>query len=329
MTMDERSPRIEIGLHAAVVAVEERTPLVLINSPEGNEAALPALPFGPFDPDQNPTMEAGLRRWVGEQTLLPLGYVEQLYTFGDRRRMRAEGGGRTHLVSVGYLALVRKKSGNQGQNWTSWYAHFPWEDWREGEPSMLREVILPALRRWIDATGENSALKAARSGRVQLAFGCELHHNKEVDLKNWDEERVLERYELAYEAALVQESVADGHSDTLALPTALGRAMLHDHRRILATAMARLRGKLKYRPVVFELLAEQFTLTELQQTVEALSGRRLHKQNFRRMVDKAGLVEATGATTSRTGGRPAAYFRFRRSVTRERPVPGLRVGSSI
>ena len=327
--MNRATPHIEIGLHAAVVAVEDQTPLVLINSPEGNEAALSALPFGPFDPDQNPTMEAALRRWVGEQTLLPLGYVEQLYTFGDRRRIRAEGDGRTHLVSVGYLALVRKKSGAQGQSWTSWYAHFPWEDWRGGEPPMLQDVILPALRAWIASAGDNSALMAARAGRVQLAFGCDLRTDSDAKIKSWDEERVLERYELAYEAALVQEAVADGRVAKLAIATALGRAMLHDHRRILATAMARLRGKLKYRPVVFELLAEQFTLTELQQTVEALSGRRLHKQNFRRMVDKGGLVEPTGATTARTGGRPAAYFRFRRSVTRERPVPGLRVGSSI
>ena len=103
--------------------------------------------------------------------------------------------------------------------------------------------------------------------------------------------------------------------------------MLHDHRRILATAIARLRAKLKYRPVVFELLPESFTLTELQQTVETLSGQLLHKQNFRRMVEKAELVEPTGATASRTGGRPAAYFRFRKAVLRERPAPGLRIGT--
>lgn len=322
------APSIEIGLHAAVVAVEDKTPLVLINAAEDSETPN-ALPFGPFDPDQNPTMEAGLRRWVGEQTLLPLGYVEQLYTFGDRRRVRAEGYGRTHLVSVGYLALVRKKPGTQGQNWASWYSHFPWEDWRNGEPAMLQEIMLPALKTWIKLAGDNSALLAARAARAQLAFGCNLQDDCNPIIRNWDEERVLERYELAYEAGLVSEAITDGVVDALLVTAPMGRSMLHDHRRILATAMARLRGKLKYRPVVFELLDVQFTLTELQQTVEALSGQRLHKQNFRRMVDKAGLVEPTGATTARTGGRPAAYFRFRRSVMRERPVPGLRVGASI
>ena len=99
-----------------------------------------------------------------------------------------------------------------------------------------------------------------------------------------------------------------------------------DHRRILATAISRLRGKLKYRPVVFELMPDSFTLTQLQACVEAISGRHLHKQNFRRLVENGHLVEPTGATSMVTGGRPAALFRFRRSVLAERPAPGLRLG---
>ena len=102
--------------------------------------------------------------------------------------------------------------------------------------------------------------------------------------------------------------------------------MRFDHRRILATAMGRLRAKLKYRPVVFELLPPAFTLTTLQRTVEAISGQHLHKQNFRRLVESAALVEPTGETVT-TGGRPAALFRFRREVVQERPAPGLRLGA--
>ena len=106
----------------------------------------------------------------------------------------------------------------------------------------------------------------------------------------------------------------------------LGEPMRFDHRRILATAIARLRAKLKYRPVVFELMPPEFTLTALQRTVEAISGRRLHKQNFRRLVEGTALVEPTGETSTATGGRPAALFRFRREVMSERPAPGLRLG---
>ena len=94
----------------------------------------------------------------------------------------------------------------------------------------------------------------------------------------------------------------------------------------LVTAIARLRAKLKYRPVIFELMAGEFTLTDLQTTVEAISGRHLHKQNFRRLVETGALVEPTGETWTATGGRPAAIFRFRREVIQERPSPGLRVG---
>ena len=96
--------------------------------------------------------------------------------------------------------------------------------------------------------------------------------------------------------------------------------------RILATAIARLRAKLKYRPVVFELMPGEFTLTELQRTVEAISGRHLHKQNFRRLVETTALVEPTGETSTATGGRPAALFRFRREVLAERQEAGLRLG---
>ena len=87
-----------------------------------------------------------------------------------------------------------------------------------------------------------------------------------------------------------------------------------------------LRAKRKYRPAVFELLPDEFTLTELQRAVEAISGRHLHKQNFRRLVESAGLVEPTGETSNAAGGRPAALFRFRRNVVQERPAPGLRLG---
>src|SRR5439155_5410467 len=106
----------------------------------------------------------------------------------------------------------------------------------------------------------------------------------------------------------------------------LGESMRFDHRRIVATAIARLRAKLKYRPVIFELMNAKFTLTELQRTAEAISGRHLHKQNFRRLVETGTLVEPIGETSTTTGGRPAALFGFRREVLAERPAAGLRLG---
>ena len=132
-----------------------------------------------------------------------------------------------------------------------------------------------------------------------------------------DVERVLERYELLWEAGLVSE--AGANSD----PEVIGSAMALDHRRIAAQALGRLRGKLRYRPVVFELVPETFTLRTLQTVVEALSGVRLHTQNFRRLLDRGGLVEGIGEFDTSTGGRPAELYRFRREVLRERPAPGV------
>ena len=65
------------------------------------------LPFGPFDPLAHHTFEIGLRAWVEAQTGLRVGYVEQLYTFGDRGRHAAPRDAGPHVVSVGYLALIR------------------------------------------------------------------------------------------------------------------------------------------------------------------------------------------------------------------------------
>ena len=68
-----------------------------------------------------------------------------------------------------------------------------------------------------------------------------------------------------------------------------------------------------------------FTLLQLQRTVEALAGRRLHKQNFRRFIAQEGLVEETGQVRTETGGRPARLVRFRRDVLAERAVGGTRL----
>jgi hypothetical protein len=101
--------------------------------------------------------------------------------------------------------------------------------------------------------------------------------------------------------------------------------MLGDHRRILATGIARLRAKIKYRPVVFELMPPSFTLLQLQRSVEALAGRRLHKPNFRRLIEQQDLVEETGAMTADAVGGPAKLFRFRHAVLAERAIVGTKL----
>ena len=316
---------IEIGLTAAIVAVEDGEPAILTAGDGDAGEPRAGLPFGPFDPRAHRTFEIGLRAFVEAQTGLRVGYVEQLYTFGDRGRHVGPADADPHMVSVGYLALTgipeskpALKSG--GAAFEPWYRFFPWEDWREKRPAILNETIIPLLDDWTGHPHGELGRALGWRERLRLCFG--------VGGSPWDEEKVLDRYEMLYEAGLIEEARRDGRPAALArnkLPV-LGEPMRFDHRRILATAIARLRAKLKYRPVVFELMPAEFTLTELQHTVEAISGRVLHKQNFRRLVESTALVEPTGETSTATGGRPAALFRFRREVLSERPAPGLRFG---
>ena len=326
MPAAKSKPQISIGLTAAIVAVEKLTPLILVVDTvrrDDDQDGFASLPSGPFSPPDHRTLEIGLRTWVSAQTKLQVGYVEQLYTFGDRGRHAEPGDTGPHVMSVGYLALTRipgEADRKSGGHWRSWYSYFPWEDWRNGRPAMLDREILPFLNRWSKMAEDDNAppRRDTRGQRIRLAFGGG---------DTWDEELVLDRYEILYEAGLVEESARDGRSAAQRWSTrpATGTPMQYDHRRILATAISRLRGKIKYRPVVFELLPPSFTLTQLQQTVEAIAGRHLHKQNFRRLVAQADVVEPTGATEPSTGGRPAALYRYRRRAIEERPRAGLRV----
>ncbi len=311
MNAAEAGPIIQ--LVAVIIAVTANQPRVLTVG-EATSGAPLALPSGPLDPAGDRTLERALRSWVRRQSGLQLGYVEQLYTFGDAARRDADG---RRILSVAYLALVHEQQLAPAAGWQDCYGFFPWEDWRAGRPPML-ESATAALRARTGAAGAN-LLAPELAERLEIAFG--------LGEAGWDPERSLERYELLYEAGAVAEATLDRGLMPDAGPAATlgGPGMAQDHRRILATALSRLRGKIKYRPVVFELLPERFTLSQLQQVVEALAGVRLHKQNFRRLVEQGGLVTSTGDYDYGTGGRPAKLFRFRRRVLRERAAPGLRV----
>ena len=251
-----------------------------------------ALPSGPFEQTHR-SLQAGMRAWIERQTHHPIGYIEQLYTFADRDRARDQG---RRVISVSYLGLTREAAAiDEAGGWRDWYRYFPWEDRR----SDAAEALLAQQRRL----------------RVDTAFG--------LGGSAWNEDFVLQRYELLYEARLVPEALGRSRAGAPALPT--GQPMREDFRRILATGIARLRAKIKYRPVVFELMPDAFTLLQLQQTVEALAGHALHKQNFRRQVEQQALVEETGELAQGGSGRPAMLFRFRDDVLLERAISGSKL----
>lgn len=89
-----------------------------------------------------------------------------------------------------------------------------------------------------------------------------------------------------------------------------------DHGEILSYALTRLRYKLEYTAVGFELLSDVFTLSELQNAYEIVLGEALDKRNFRRKILSAGVIEPSGGF--RAGeGRPARLYRYREDAVAE------------
>src|SRR5215813_7238979 len=129
-----RRASLSIRLSAAIVTATVDEPRVL--TVRIGRDRIEALPSGPLEVEHR-TLEVGLRAWVERQTAQRLGYVEQLYTFGDRDRVEDARAGRA--LTVAYLALVReaRPGGAEEAAWQSWYRYFPWEDWRAGQPATV------------------------------------------------------------------------------------------------------------------------------------------------------------------------------------------------
>jgi len=204
---------------------------------------------------------AGLRAWAG----LPLGYGRATLYF---RRQRPPRRSDKRIVSIGYLALQSAEAAASGVLWSSWYKHLPWEDHRQVFFAADRKTY-PAAAQGVEGPRRRAHCSKPRARRA--------HRHRPFRPRRgwWNEEWVLQRYELLWESGLVEESPHFRSADKLPL---LGQSLAHDHRRILATAIARLRAKIKYRPVVFELMPDSFNAAAIaRETVEALAGVKLHQ----------------------------------------------------
>lgn len=312
-----RPELVATELVAVVLALRDGEPHVLTVGREGGVAALPAGPLR----SEHRSLQAGMRAWVQQLTGHHVGFAEQLYTFADRERL----GAHQRIISVSYLALAGGAPASEtapdgdAPRWRPVYDFLPLED-RRGDDDLALEPLLARLRDWAASA---PVVRESRLERVDRSFGC----SPQGRITDWPAEACLPRYELTWEAGLVAEArragtgaPGDARSSFGSDTAFTGEPMLHDHRRILATGLTRLRTTLQYRPVVFELMPREFTLRDLQDCVEAVCGTRLHTQNFRRLVLGQDLVEPTGAHETGTGGRPARLFRFRREVVGERTV---------
>lgn len=286
---------IHSELVAVLIAVQDEAPLVLTLDHGRN------LPSGPLETGHR-SLQRGMRLWIEQQTQCHLGHIEQLYTFAEATGESAGEHDHPRLIRISYMGLTRLEDAQAG--WRGLYEYFPWENRRKSGAEQLDDEIGRALAYW-------AGRDAARQWRCAETFGLEG--------QPWNDELVLHRYELLWEADLLPESRQPG---VWLVP---GRAMPSDRRRILATALARLRAKIRYRPVVFELMPETFTLWQLQRTVEAIAGRPMHKQNFRRLILAQDLVEETGESEIQAQGRPARLYRFRREVIGTRQLMGSKL----
>ena len=322
---DASTAAFEIDLVATILSVSRGEPQILVAIDEADGRMRWRLPTVRFGGDNNDCLSKAVRDGIYEQTGIRLGYVDQLSTdlVSDHP---SDHNGASHLgakrLNISYVALSGEKSNPHGlirgrHTWLPLYAILPWEDFRSGRPLIIRNVIEPHLDKWAGSMAET---EDSRRNNVRVCFGtCQ---------GGWDEEKVSERLSLLLGAEGLQDLLREhqhvrraARDDTAVRPADYDERHLH----YVANALAHMRTRIKVKPLVFEMVADRFTLYELQQTVEAILGPPLHKQNFRRLVEHMGLVEPTGEIKSHTGGRPAQLFRFRPSVVLEQVHPGMRV----
>ena len=235
------------------------------------------------------------------------------------------------IVSKTFLALfgsagdaLAPKSGEDATAaaWRSVYEFLPWEDVRDaGGRALARSFGGELLESWAQTRNKEEA--KARSRRVKAAFPTRL--------ADWNEERAPERYRLLLGAGLVPEAHRDKWgrltSNRKAWP---GEALAFDHRVMLADAIGRLRGKLKYIPgVLSALLGREVALPVLQTACEAIGGRPIVTPNFRRVMTAThGLLERraghASVRTAKKGVAPSLYA-FRADVETLRLDPSIRM----
>jgi hypothetical protein len=306
---------------------------------------LDAWPGGFLEWDEDPTTrETALRELREETGVEEPEYLEPLGSYTQDGRDPRQFAGHpdpetgawvrtgARVATNAYLMLMPRPSVLAAQpeevsetRWADLYRYLPWEDLRSAAGRAAAQAALGALGRWA------GRVRGDARERIDYAFG--------FGLREWNEERVAERWRLLLDAGLLAEAGRDRWGRPAAgAGEGMGREMAFDHRRILADALARLRGKIKYLPAALKALAgDEFTLDELQSACEAVAGRPLHRANFRRAVAEARggrqtrsprLVAGTGERRARAAGEPGVapeLFRFRPEMVHARLDPSLRL----
>ena len=249
-------PQIELGLNAAIVTVRGGHPHILVVRPARRGPARGTrCRSARSTPRAHRTLEIGLREWVRRRPASISAMSSNSTPSAIAGAMPSPAG--PHMLSVGYLALTRGAGDELARlALVALVCLFPLGGLAQGRPGILDR------RDRAEAQGVGRAAAAARraGARAQTARAAQDQLRHRRGMGRGEGARALR-------AALRGGSRGRGaarrparRAQWPALPE-LGRPMAFDHRRILATAIGRLRGKLKYRPVVFELLPPEFTLS--------------------------------------------------------------------
>jgi hypothetical protein len=208
-------------------------------------------------------------------------------------------------------------------HWDSVYRYLPWEDLRSAEGRKARATL---RRKLLDGWANEAGQTKNRRLRVDAAFGPRRIGGR----MDWNEERAGERAKLLLAAGLMAEANRDKWGDGPET-TGSGVQMAFDHRQMLADALGRIRGKLKYVPAVLEAFAgaKPRTVKWLHETCEAISGRPIYLTNLQRALTKTHKVvvktRGTAAKTGSMGGPAAALYTFGKGTGNMRLDPSIRM----
>jgi 8-oxo-dGTP diphosphatase len=181
---------------------------------------------------------------------------------------------------------------------------------------LIRRLVKPFENRYALPGGfvlEDESLDAAAARELREEAGVDKVYLEQLysfgDPKRDPRGRVIT---VAYYALVPHTQILKAGSDAADaawFPTDELPPLAFDHRKIVEYAHQRIRNKLDYTSVGFELLNEKFTLSELQLVHEAILGQTLDKRNFRRKITQKGLVKPIKEWQN-TGRKPAQLFRF-------------------